>query len=67
MHRVLAVGLGYERLIYTAFVKLCNKHEDNAWDAPYWTPSTIIPSFYDSRQNVRRLSFQAVPLVSDWC
>jgi len=34
MHVVLALGLGYKRLIYTAFVKLCNKHEDDAWDAP---------------------------------
>ena len=45
MHVVLALGLGYERLIYTAFVKLWNKHEDNARDAPYKTPSTNIPSF----------------------
>jgi len=28
MHIVQALGLGYERLIDTAFVKLCNKHED---------------------------------------
>jgi len=65
---VLALELGCERLIlYTAFVKLCNKHEDNAWDAPYWTVSTNIPSFYYSRQNVNHLSCQAVPLVQDWC
>ena len=53
-------GCGYERLIYTAFVNLCNKHEDNALDAPCWTASTNIPSF---QTNVNRLSFQAVPLV----
>jgi len=29
MH-MLALELGRERLIYTAFVGLCNKHEDNA-------------------------------------
>jgi hypothetical protein len=62
MHIVLALELGCERLIYTASVKLCNKHEDNAWDAPYWTASTNIPSFYYSRQNVNLLSFLAVPL-----
>jgi hypothetical protein len=39
MHILLVLGLGCERLIYTAFVKLCNKHEDNAWDASYWTAS----------------------------
>jgi hypothetical protein len=27
---VLALGLGCERLIYTAFINLCNKSEDNA-------------------------------------
>ena len=44
MHIVLTLELGCERFIYTAFVKLCNKHEDNAWNAPYWTASTNIPS-----------------------
>jgi hypothetical protein len=63
MHIVLALELGCERFIYTAFVNLCNKHEDNAWDAPYYTASTNIPSFYYSRQNVNRLSFQVFPLV----
>ena len=62
MHTVLALELGCERLKYTAFVKLCNKHEDKAWNAPYWTASTNIPSFCYSRHNVKRLSFQTVPL-----
>jgi len=35
MHIELALELGCEPLIYTAFVELCNKHEDNAWDASY--------------------------------
>jgi hypothetical protein len=29
----------------------CDKHEDNAWDALYWTASMLnVPSFYYSRQ-----------------
>jgi len=30
MHTVLALELGYEPLVCTAFVGMCNKHEDNA-------------------------------------
>ena len=63
MPTVLTVGLGYERLIYTASVNLRNKHKDKGWDAPYRTVSTNIPSFYYSRQNIDRDSFQTVPLV----
>ena len=65
MHIVLALGMGCERLIYTAFnlLNCVTNTKGNAWDAPYWTASTNIPSFYYSRQNVDRLSFQDVPLV----
>jgi len=44
MQIVLAVGLGCERLIYTAFVKLCNCNKHEHETQPYWTASTNIPS-----------------------
>jgi len=65
MHIVQALlGLRYERLIYTAFVKLCHKHENNAWDAPHWTPSTNIPSFLLLQTKRRLLQFSGCPSCS---
>jgi len=62
MQIVLTVGLGCERLIYTALiiVNLRNKHEDNAWDAPL-LPRTSLASTLQT--NVDRYSFQTVPIV----
>jgi len=64
MQIVLTVGLGCERLIYTAFVNLTNTritHGTHLIDNR--TASMNIPSFYYSRRNVDRYSVQTVPLV----
>jgi len=63
MQIVLAVGLGCEPLIYTGCVKLCNKHEDNAWDAPYWTASTNIPSLSTTLDKTSTVTVFALSLL----